>query len=223
MNGYMIFWSQDHVKKLKKAGDNGPVQVIYGGRHPKEPSLKKIRVGDVLFPVALENGKLVVMARLQVEKIESAFEYQLREVGMPCAAIIPEGTMLISDGPLTERDGRFIAFRDGSGYLSKTFPPGNITRTIDLDTLTRKDCSYHQIPITCCSEIAAVGKGSSIKARPIPEEKIPLLMFGNTKSSLKGLGNGRSGKVTSVSLAGFVRKMSPETFDIFESLFKDEC
>ena len=54
MSGYMIFWSQDHVKKLKKAGDNGPIQVVYGGRHSKEPSLKKIKVGDVIFPVALE-------------------------------------------------------------------------------------------------------------------------------------------------------------------------
>ena len=222
MSGYMIFWSQDHVKKLKKAGDNGPIQVVYGGRHSKEPSLKKIKVGDVIFPVALEKDQLVVMTRLQVEKLENAFEYQLREVGMPCQAIIPEGTMLISDGPFTETDGRFIAFSDGSGYMSKIAVPDNITRTIDLDTLTRKDCAYHQLPLTCCSEIAAVGKGSSIKPRPIPEDKVPLLMFGNTPSSLKGLGNGKSGKITSVSLSGFVRKMSPETLEIFESLFADK-
>ena len=162
------------------------------------------------------------MARLSVEKLEDAFEYQLREIGMPCGAIIPEGTMLISDGPFTEKDGRFIAFRDGSGYLSKTPVPENISRTIDLDTLTRKDCAYHQFPITCCSEIAAVGNGSLIKARPIPEEKIPLLLFGNTPSSLKGLGGGKSGKITSVSLSGFLRKMSPETFEIFESIFRGE-
>ena len=222
MNGYMVFWSQDHVKKLKAAGDNGPIKVVYGGCHSKEPSLKKIKVGDIIFPVALEKEKLVVMARLPVEKLENAFEYQLREVGMPCAAVIPEGTMTISDGPFTEKDGRFIAYHDGSGYLAKTAVPDGITRTIDLDTLTKKDCAFHQMPITCCSETAAVGNGSTIKARPIPEEKVPLLLFGNTKSSLKGLGNGKSGKITSVSLSGFVRKMSPETFEIFESLFKDE-
>jgi hypothetical protein len=34
MSGYMIFWSQDHVKKLKKAG-------------------------DVIFPVALEKEQFV--------------------------------------------------------------------------------------------------------------------------------------------------------------------
>jgi hypothetical protein len=222
MSGYMVFWSQDHVKKLKAAGDNGPIKVVYGGRHSKEPSLKKIKVGDVIFPVALEKEKLVVMARLKVERLENAFEYQLREVGMPCAAVIPEGTMTISDGPFTEKDGRFIAYHDGAGYLSNTVIPEGITRTIDLDTLTRKECAYHQIPITCCSEIAAVGCGSTIEARLIPEEKVPLLLFGNTQSSLKGLGNGRSGKITSVSLSGFVRKMSPETFEIFERLFKDK-
>ena len=109
-----------------------------------------------------------------------------------------------------------------TAHLAKTAVPDGITRTIDLDTLTKKDCAFHQMPITCCSETAAVGNGSTIKARPIPEEKVPLLLFGNTKSSLKGLGNGKSGKITSVSLSGFVRKMSPETFEIFESLFKDE-
>ena len=128
MSGYMIFWSQDHVKKLKKAGDNGPIQVVYGGRHSKEPSLKKIKVGDVIFPVALEKDQLVVMARLQVEKLENAFEYQLREVGMPCQAIIPEGTMLISDGPFTETDGRFIMeYRIGKEPLRHMYRKGVTT------------------------------------------------------------------------------------------------
>ena len=218
----MIFWSQDHVKALKKAGDNGPLRVIYGGRHTKEPSLKKIKVGDLLFPVALEKEKLVVMARLQVEKLEDAFEYQLMETGGYHGAIIPEGTLLISDGPFSEKLGRFISFHDGCGYLAQTLGPNDITRTIDLATLAQKNCAFHQLPITCCSEIAARGTGTIIKPRPIPEEKIPMLLFGNSKSSMRGLGQGTSGKITSVSLSGHVRKMSPETLEVFQSIFADE-
>lgn len=222
MGGYMTFWSSDHIKAMKKAGDEGPIQVLYGGRHTKEPSLNKIKPGDIIFPVALEKGRLVVMARLFVERIEDAFEYQLRETGGYHGAIIPEGTVILSDGPFSERDGKFAAFHDGSGYLKKIIIPQGITRTIELSELRKKDCAFHQIPITCCSEIAAVGSGSAIKARPVPEDKIPLLMFGNSKSSLKGLGRGVSGKVTSVSLSGHVRKMTPETLEIFESLFREQ-
>lgn len=222
MSGYMVFWSKDRIKALNKAGDNGPIHVIYGGRHTKEPSLKKIKVGDVLFPVSLEKDRLVVMGRLQVERLEDAFEYQLRETGLPRDAIIPIGTVLISDGTFTEKEGRFIRFHDGAGYLSKIAIPNDTTRIIDINTLPQKKCALHQIPITCCSEIAAVGTGSLIKPRPIPEEKVPLLLFGNSKSTMKGLGQGTSGKITSISLSGHVRKMSPETKEVFESLFAEE-
>lgn len=85
-----------------------------------------------------------------------------------------------------------------------------------------KDRAYHPLPITCCSGIAAGGKGSVIKARPVPDDDIPRLLFGNTKSTMKGLRTGKDGKLTSVSLAGSLRKMSPETFEIFEGLFADE-
>lgn len=185
MSGYMTFWSKEHIRDMKKAGDIGPLTVIYGGRHSKEPSLKKIKVGDVIFPVSLENNKLIVMARLQVERLEDAFEYQLREIGYPCGAIIPEGTLVISDGPFTEKEGRFVEFSNGCGYMSKITIPDNITRKIDMNTLTHRECAYHKFPITCCSEIAAIGRGTTIKGRAIPDDKIPMLLFGNTKSTLK--------------------------------------
>ena len=99
--------------------------------------------------------------------------------------------------------------------------PDNITQKIDMNTLTHRECAYHKFPITCCSEIAAIGRGTTIKGRAIPDDKIPMLLFGNTKSTLKGLGLGKSGKISSISLAGYLRKMSPETFEIFEELFDD--
>lgn len=46
MSGYMTFWSSDHIKNIKKAGDEGPIQVLYGGYHSKESSLHKIKAGD---------------------------------------------------------------------------------------------------------------------------------------------------------------------------------
>ena len=220
MSGYMIFWSKERIKELKKGGDKGPICVVYGGRHKQEPALGKIKVGDVIFPVSLEAGKLYVMARLSVEKLEDAFEYQLRETGMPRAAIVPEGTLTLSDGHLSEERGKFASFRGGCGYLDEITLPEGLTRTIDLDKLTEKPCKAHQIPITCCSEIAAVGTGSRIEAKQIPDEMIVKFRFGATKSSEKGLRLNKEGKLTSISMAGFVRKMSKETFEFFERMFE---
>ena len=53
--------------------------------------------------------------------------------------------------------------------------PDNITQKIDMNTLTHRECAYHKFPITCCSEIAAIGRGTTIKGRAIPDDKIPML------------------------------------------------
>ena len=33
MTGYITFWSKEHVRSLEKAGDRGPLSVIYGGHY----------------------------------------------------------------------------------------------------------------------------------------------------------------------------------------------
>ena len=135
---------------------------------------------------ALANGKLAVMARLPVDRVEPAFEYQLRETGLVRGAIVPKGVR-----PRTNESNQ------------------------------APTCSFapHQKPITCCSESAASGNGSSIEPRIMPDEFVPRLLFGPSDDSLKSLRFDKNGKLSVVSFSGYVRRMSPETLEIFESLF----
>ena len=78
----------------------------------------------------------------------------------------------------------------------------------------------HQEPFNCCSEFAATStSGSTIELRPIPQELLPELRFGSTKSKQKPLKLDKNGKLTPMSLS-VVRRMSDETWKIFEDLFK---
>lgn len=94
MAGYITFWSKEHIRKLEKARDTGPLSVIYGSHHTKMPSIAAVHMGDMVYPTALLQGTLCVMARLPVERIEPALDYLMREVGYPGGALIPEGTAL---------------------------------------------------------------------------------------------------------------------------------
>ncbi|MBR0224772.1 MAG: hypothetical protein IJL92_01810 [Thermoguttaceae bacterium] len=58
MDGYTVFWAKDRVEELKKAGDAGPIRVVFGGRHLREPSLIKAKVG------AEENNVWLVCAKV---------------------------------------------------------------------------------------------------------------------------------------------------------------
>ena len=88
---YMVYWPQDQVEKLKKAGDNGPIRVVFGSIHSRMPTIASIKAGDVVFPVTLMKKKLYVMARLPVTPRERAFDYCMRELGGEYGALTPEG------------------------------------------------------------------------------------------------------------------------------------
>lgn len=90
MAGYMTYWSKEYIRGLKKAGDNGALSVIFGSHHTKMPSIASVKVGDVIYPVTLADGRLCVMAKLPVEKIEAAFDYLMRETGGIHGALAPD-------------------------------------------------------------------------------------------------------------------------------------
>lgn len=216
MSGYITFWSGEYIKKLEKKGDSGPIRVIYGSEHLKMPSIASLRAGDIVYPVALRNKQLCIMARLPIEKIEPAFDYVMRETGQRHAALVPEGIVIRSQTV----HGEFNFFAGGSGYTGEVELPEGIHTIIDEGELCPTEHQFHQEPITCCAELAASGgNGSDIRPRPIPSELIPQLRFGKTRSSQKPLRTDKNGAPTTVSLSGFVRKMSDETFEIFEKLF----
>ncbi len=216
MNGYITFWSKEYVKELEKHNDNGKICVVYGSQHQRMPSISSIKKDDIIYPVAIRNGTLCVMARMPVEKIEPAFDYLIRETGHYHSSLIPEGILIRSNGVY----GEFNMFSGGSGYTDKITLPDNIHTVIYESSFVSKPHRFHQEPITCCAKIAASSEnGSLIFPRPIPLETVKTLKFGRTKSTQKPLRLDKKGNLTSISLSGFTRKMSDETFEIFEKLF----
>ncbi len=216
MSGYITFWSKDYVKQIEKNKDNGPFCVVYGSQHTKMPSISALNIGDIIYPVAIKDKTLCVMARLPIERIEPAYDYLIRETGCYFSALIPKGILIQTQGVY----GEFNIFKDGCGYTDKIELPDNIHTIIQEENLIEKPHKFHQKPITCCADIAASGtNGSSIEARLIPMEKVTTFLFGKTKSAQKPLRLDKNGNLTSISLSGFVRKMSDETFNYFEEMF----
>ena len=72
MSRFIVYRPQEQIRKLKKAKDSGPIQVVLGSIHTKMPSIAKVKVGDIVYPVTLENGTLYVMTRLSVERLSFA-------------------------------------------------------------------------------------------------------------------------------------------------------
>lgn len=191
MPGYIVYWPQDHVKKLEKAGDQGPIRVVFGSIHARMPAISSIQVGDIVYPVALIDKKLWALARLPVETRERAIDYCLRELGRPCGALKEEGK-------------QYPEFEYSDSW------------TPSLPHLE------HQVPFNCCSKWAVWGtKGSLIRPRPLPQERLLDLRFGHPKSKEKGLKFDKNGNVLSSCLCA-TRRMSPETWEIFERLFEPE-
>ena len=85
MAGYITYWSREHIRRLERAGDGGPLSVVYGGPHTAMPSIASLKAGDVIYPVTIRDGTLCVMARMGVETVEPALDYLMREVGRPAA------------------------------------------------------------------------------------------------------------------------------------------
>jgi len=75
MNAYFVLWPNDWCKRLIQAGDNGPLDVLYGGPHSSVPSLSKVASGDLIYPVAVKEDHLFILGSLQVTHITEAGAY----------------------------------------------------------------------------------------------------------------------------------------------------
>lgn len=216
MAGYMVCWPQDRWKEINKAGDVGPIKVVYGSIHSRMPSIASIQVGDVVFPVTQMSKHLYVLARLPVTHRERAYDYCMRELGARHSALIPEGVVEES------RDCRGEIYYwswDCKSYNCLDAVPEGM-QVIPLSEQVEKPHLEHQNPFNCCSQWAVWGEeGSSIQPRQLPDEVLPELRFGYPKSKEKALKFTPKGSVLSNSLAT-TRRMSEETFAIFEGLFQ---
>ncbi len=192
---------------MKKAGDKGPIKVVFGSLHARMPTIVSVKVGDVVFPVTLMKKKLYVMARLPVTHRERAFDYCMRELGCEHGALTPEGIAV-------EWPGGFYAMAGKDYSCIEDVPEG-----VQIVRQAEKPHAKHQEPFNCCSQWAVWGEeGSSIAPRPLPDEVIPHLRFGYPKSKEKALRLDKNGAVLSMSLTA-TRRMSEETAKIFDGLF----
>lgn len=79
MNTYFVLWPNDWCTLLEKYGEKGPLTVIYGGPHLSVPSLKKVEIGDIIYPVRVSKGYLYILGRMEVAQFENANDYLTKE------------------------------------------------------------------------------------------------------------------------------------------------
>lgn len=214
----MTYWSKDYMKRLHIAGDHGALSVIFGSHHTSMPSISSVKVGDVIYPVTLAEGTLCIIARLPVEKIETGFNYLMRETGQIHSALVPDGFALEH----TYTAGGVFYMTNAGKYEDRDDLPKGTKRLIPQE-LKEKPHKYHQEPQSCCAALAASGAhGSMITVRPLPLEVLPELRFGPAKSEKKPLKLNKNEVPIVSTLSGFLRCMSADTQRIFESVFANE-
>jgi hypothetical protein len=79
---HVVMWTQDRVKWLRRVGDEGPLEVIFGGPHLSQPSIDNVRVGDVICPLAATNGRLFILGKLLVQQLLDPDEFVERQLGL---------------------------------------------------------------------------------------------------------------------------------------------
>ena len=124
MAGYMVCWPQDRWKQVKKAGDTGPIKVIYGSIHARMPTIASIKVGDVVFVVTYMQKHLYAVARLPVTHREAAFDYTMRELGTYHSALPPKGVVMELR---YAQGGTFFSSWDCKSYNCREAVPERLT------------------------------------------------------------------------------------------------
>ena len=67
---YTVFWTMDRWLSALSAGHK-PLPVLFGGPRLAEPSFRRagVKVGDLLYPVAVWNRRVYVVARMRVREM----------------------------------------------------------------------------------------------------------------------------------------------------------
>ncbi len=123
---YLVLWTQDRVRDLKRAGDGGkPLQVLFGGVHLSCPGYTNHGVvqQDLVYVVSVRAGRLYLLGRMKVRDILPVDEY--REKHRP---------LLGPDAPLHARqcDGCL-----SEALLGVEGTPLRFTRGVPVEVLER--------------------------------------------------------------------------------------
>ena len=83
---YIVLWSADRWKWLKRIGEAGTtLEVLYGGVHTSTPSFSRYSVmpGDRVYVVMVRDGRLHVLASMDIVKYLSIPEYLREYLNIP--------------------------------------------------------------------------------------------------------------------------------------------
>ena len=86
---FVVLWSLERCRWLKKVRDTGPLEVIFGGPHTSQPSLDSVSEGDVIYPICVQSGTLHLIARMTVQSLVPPEEF----VQMRWGISRPQGRM----------------------------------------------------------------------------------------------------------------------------------
>jgi hypothetical protein len=69
-DAYTVFWTTDRWLSAVAVGHK-PLPVLFGGPHLSEPSFRRagVKVGDEIYPVAVTNRRVHVVARMRVREM----------------------------------------------------------------------------------------------------------------------------------------------------------
>jgi len=69
-DAYTVYWNTDRWLGALSVGHR-PLPVLFGGPHLSEPSFRRagVKVGDLIYPVAVANRRVHVVARMQVREM----------------------------------------------------------------------------------------------------------------------------------------------------------
>jgi hypothetical protein len=69
-DAYTVFWTMDQWLGAVAVGHK-PLPVMFGGPHRTEPSFRQagVRVGDMIYPIAVSNRHVFVVARMRVREM----------------------------------------------------------------------------------------------------------------------------------------------------------
>jgi hypothetical protein len=155
-DAYTVFWTMDRWLGAVAAG-NKPLPVLFGGPHLSDSSFRRagVRVGDTIYPIAVSNRKVYVVARMRVREmlllgqedgpalIEQRFpQYRAWKFLAPACIeeviIGIEGTTPRSDLELPAEMLDRLTFRSQRGERHfKQVKDGELTNTLALQRIYR--------------------------------------------------------------------------------------
>jgi hypothetical protein len=80
-DGFIVLWAAHRLAEAERAGWLGrPVPALFGGPHVSHPSLMghKVGAGDVVYPVCVSEGRLLVVCRVTVDAVMTTAEFAER-------------------------------------------------------------------------------------------------------------------------------------------------